>query len=102
MNANGPEAGPGEDKGGCRKRGMVLKVNFFSYFKDLTGCVHTSLEIEDGTTLAQAVDRICEKFQKLEAMRRSMLVAVGLDYQDRSYTLRPGDEISLFPPVQGG
>jgi molybdopterin converting factor small subunit len=31
-----------------------------------------------------------------------MLLAVGVDYQDRKYILQDGDEVSLFPPVQGG
>jgi molybdopterin converting factor small subunit len=35
-------------------------------------------------------------------MEKSMLIAVGLDYQPRNYVLQPGDEVSLFPPVQGG
>jgi molybdopterin converting factor small subunit len=30
------------------------------------------------------------------------LVAVGVDYQAGDYVLAPGDEVSLFPPVQGG
>jgi molybdopterin converting factor small subunit len=35
-------------------------------------------------------------------MERSMLVAVGVDYQPKDYILKNGDEVSLFPPVQGG
>ena len=31
-----------------------------------------------------------------------MLVAVGVDYQKPDYLLKEGDEVSLFPPVQGG
>jgi len=27
---------------------------------------------------------------------------VGVDYQPRDYVLQNGDEVSLFPPVQGG
>ena len=35
-------------------------------------------------------------------MRKSALMAVGVDYQHRGYVLKAGDEVSLFPPVQGG
>jgi molybdopterin converting factor small subunit len=35
-------------------------------------------------------------------MQRSLLMAVGIDYQPRDYVLKEGDEVSLFPPVQGG
>jgi len=35
-------------------------------------------------------------------MRHSTLKAVGVDYQSEEFPLNDGDEISLFPPVQGG
>jgi molybdopterin converting factor small subunit len=35
-------------------------------------------------------------------MRKSILAAVGVDYQTGDYKLNHGDEVSLFPPVQGG
>jgi molybdopterin converting factor small subunit len=35
-------------------------------------------------------------------MQKSTLMAVGVDYQDRTCILKEGDEVSLFPPVQGG
>jgi molybdopterin converting factor small subunit len=81
---------------------MCVSVNFYSYFKDLTGCAQTSLEVASGATLGQAVDALGERFPKLAGMRKSMLAAVGVDYQDASYVLKQGEEISLFPPVQGG
>ena len=28
--------------------------------------------------------------------------AIGVDYQPRTYVLKEGDEVSFFPPVQGG
>jgi molybdopterin converting factor small subunit len=42
------------------------------------------------------------RFPKLAAMRKSVLMAVGVDYQGADYVLQEGDEVSLFPPVQGG
>jgi molybdopterin converting factor small subunit len=27
---------------------------------------------------------------------------VGVEYQNGEYVLKPGDHVSLFPPVQGG
>jgi molybdopterin converting factor small subunit len=35
-------------------------------------------------------------------MKKSALVAVGVDYQGGDYPLSEGDQVSLFPPVQGG
>lgn len=81
---------------------IEIKINFFSYFKDLTGCESTTIELEAGTTLEQAMERIREQFPELESMKRSTLVAVGLEYVAPEHVLSKGEEISLFPPVQGG
>ena len=83
---------------------MVMRINvsFYSYFKDLAGCAQTSEEMPVGSTLEDLIGKLQDRFPKLETMRKSMLVAVGVDYQDRKYALKDGDEVSLFPPVQGG
>jgi molybdopterin synthase catalytic subunit len=82
--------------------GMRVSVSFYSYFKELTACGQTSEELPPGSTLGDLLKMLCVRFPKLEAMKKSMLVAVGVDYQDRNYALKEGDEVSLFPPVQGG
>jgi molybdopterin converting factor small subunit len=81
---------------------MRVSVQFYSYFKDLTGCAQTSETIAEVSTLAELLKKIFQRFPKLAAMEKSMLVAVGVDYQPRDYLLKDGDEVSLFPPVQGG
>ncbi len=81
---------------------MLVKVSFYSWFKDLTGCSETTETLPSGSTLDHLYDRLAARFSKLSAMRSSALLAVGLDYQRGSYVLREGDEVSLFPPVQGG
>ena len=81
---------------------MTVTVSFYSYFKDLTGAAQTSESLPDGATLGALHDRLAERFPKLAAMRKSTLLAVGVEYQHRDYVLRDGDTVSLFPPVQGG
>jgi len=81
---------------------MRVTVSFYSYFKDLTGCKETSQELADGSTLGDLLPKLNTRFPKLAPMQKSMLLAVGLDYQNRDYILKDGDVVSLFPPVQGG
>ena len=81
---------------------IEIKVNFFSYFKDLTGCDSTVLHLKPETNLDQAMEKVRQQFPKMESMKRSTLVAVGLEYVDPVHVLQVGEEISLFPPVQGG
>ena len=81
---------------------MRVTVNFYSYFKDLAGCAEVAEEIPEGSTLENLLGCVYRRFPKLGAMRKSTLIAVGVEYQDGQYVLREGDEVSLFPPVQGG
>ena len=81
---------------------MKITVFFHSYFKELTGCTRTDLELPTGTTIAQLREQLHEQFPKLRQMAKSTLVAVGVEYQPAEYVLHDGDEVSLFPPVQGG
>ena len=81
---------------------MKITVLFWSYFADLAGCKKTEIEIENGATLAKLHEAVCEQFPKLLEAKNSTLKAVGVDYQDDDFVLSEGDEVSLFPPVQGG
>lgn len=81
---------------------MLIKVSFYSYFKDLTGCSQVTEELAEGSTLADLLERISVRFPKAATLQNSTLLAVGLEYQNRSYILKDNDEVSLFPPVQGG
>jgi len=81
---------------------MEVKVQFYSYFKDLTGCTELLEPIRPNQTLGELLNDLGRRFPKLGAMRKSMLTAVGVDYQTGDYKLKDGDEVSLFPPVQGG
>ena len=81
---------------------MRVSVQFYSYFKDLTGSAETSEELANGATITELLKALFRRFPKLAAMEKSMLIAVGVDYQPRDYILKDGEEVSLFPPVQGG
>ena len=81
---------------------MQVSVNFYSYLKDLTGCAQLKETVPDGSTLEDCFKKLSSRFPKLAAMEKSILMAVGVDYRERGYSLSQGDEVSFFPPVQGG
>lgn len=81
---------------------MQVRVQFYSYFRELTDCAETTETVAAGATLGVLHDQLMARFPKLAAMKKSTLLAVGVDYQPRDYVLQDGDEVSLFPPVQGG
>ncbi len=81
---------------------MLIKLQFYSYFKDLAGCSSTTEAMPVGSKIGDLLSVILSRFPKLEPMQKSVLIAVGVDYQSRDYVLKEGDEVSFFPPVQGG
>ena len=81
---------------------MRVTVHFYSYFKDLVGCSETVETLPSDSTLADLLKNLAARFPRLAEMQKSMLLAVGVEYQPRTYRLSEGDEVSLFPPVQGG
>jgi len=81
---------------------MLVTVSFYSWFKDQTGCQQIVEDVPEDSTLADLIRKLLVRFPGLARVQRSMLMAVGVEYQDRGYVLKAGDEVSLFPPVQGG
>ena len=81
---------------------MTVSVQYFSWFKDLAGCAGSTETIPAGSTLGELHDMLVARHPRLASMQHSTLMAVGVEYQKRGYVLNHGDEVSLFPPVQGG
>ena len=81
---------------------MQVTISFYSYLKDLTGSTRERQEMPPGSTLDDLFESVAGRFPKLAAMKHSTLMAVGVDYQPRDYQLKEGDDVSFFPPVQGG
>jgi molybdopterin converting factor small subunit len=81
---------------------MRVPVHFYSYLKEVTGCAETVETLADGSTINDLLAQLVQRFPKLGALQNSTLIAVGVEYQEKSYVLKEGEEVSLFPPVQGG
>ena len=81
---------------------MRIPIHFYSYFKELAGCPETQVEVPAGSTVGQVQQALYGRYPPLAAMQKATLVAVGVEYQRADYVLQEGDEVSLFPPVQGG
>ena len=81
---------------------VKVSVQFYSYFKELTGCAETHEDLAEESTIADLLKALQLRFPKLAGMQNATLIAVGVDYQPRDYKLKNGDQVSLFPPVQGG
>lgn len=81
---------------------MKIRVQFFSRLRDLTGKPEIDLEVPEGTTAADLLEKIYSTTPALREWDKSILVAAGLEFVGRDYVVNPRDEISIMPPVQGG
>ncbi len=81
---------------------MKVRVSFYSYFQDLTGCAECFCAVAEESTLGALHDEVVARFPRLAPFRNSTLCAVGLEYRQKDYALKPGEDVALFPPVQGG
>ncbi|HYE31748.1 MAG TPA: MoaD/ThiS family protein [Methylomirabilota bacterium] len=81
---------------------MRVHVTFYSYFKELTGISSGEIELPDGAAVQDLLRVIHETHPKLVPFQNSTLIASGVEYVGKSHPLKDGEQISLFPPVQGG
>jgi MoaD family protein len=81
---------------------MKVRVHFYSQLRDLIGAQELDLELPDKATVKDLLERIYQQKPALRSRDKSILVGAGVEFVDRKYELKPGDEIAIMPPVQGG
>ena len=81
---------------------MNIRVQFYSHLRDLAGGSELSIDLPDKATVSDLLTKIYEKVPTLRSRDKSILIGVGVEFVDRNYELKPGEEISIMPPVQGG
>jgi molybdopterin converting factor small subunit len=81
---------------------MKVHVQFFSRLRDLAEVSEVELEIREGIRVADLLGILYSRTPALRDWDKSILVAAGVEFVGRDYILRPGDQISIMPPVQGG
>ncbi len=81
---------------------MNIRVQFYSHLRDLAGASELSIDLPDKATVGDLLTKIYEKVPTLRSQDKSILIGAGVEFVDRNYELKPGEEISIMPPVQGG
>lgn len=81
---------------------MKVCVHFFAQLRDLAGAQELTVDLREGASVADLLAKTYEQMPALRAHDTGILVGAGVEFVDRNYKLKPGDEISIMPPVQGG
>ncbi|HWX18126.1 MAG TPA: MoaD/ThiS family protein [Chthoniobacterales bacterium] len=81
---------------------MKVHVELYSQLRDLAGAAELKVDLPADATVADLLEKVYRKAPKLRSRDKSILVGAGVEFVDRNYKLKAGDEISIMPPVQGG
>ena len=81
---------------------MKVHVELYSQLRDLAGAAELNIDLSADATVTDLLGKIYEKAPALRSRDKSILIGAGVEFVDRNYKLKAGDEISIMPPVQGG
>jgi molybdopterin converting factor small subunit len=81
---------------------MKVRLQLFSQLKDLAGTADLNVDLAAGATVSDLLKAFYERAPALREHDGSILVGVGVEFVDRNYVIKLGDEIAIMPPVQGG
>jgi molybdopterin converting factor small subunit len=84
-----------------------IRVLFFSVVRESVGGIEDlslapGIDLPEAATLRDLVQVLEERFPALSAWRNRLLLAVDLEFASPDQRLKPGQEVALMPPVQGG
>lgn len=79
---------------------MQVRVLPFGVLKDSLGPEPASVELPDGATVADLLQRLSASLSA--PMLRGIAVSVNAEYALAHHALSDGDEVGLLPPVSGG
>lgn len=91
-----------EDGAETSRGHMKVQVQFYAQLREVIGMQELELELPHSATVRDLLEEIYVQKPALRGHDKSILVGAGLEFVDRNYTLNPGEEIAIMPPVQGG
>ena len=81
---------------------MKVRVQFYAQLRDLIGVRELEVQLAEGATVRDLLEKIYAQQPVLRAHDKSILIGAGVEFVDRKYGLQPDETIAIMPPVQGG
>lgn len=81
---------------------MKIHVQFYAQLRDLIGMRELDVQLSEGATVGELLEAIYARQSALRPYDKSILIGAGLEFVARNHKLKPGEEIAIMPPVQGG
>lgn len=81
---------------------MSCKIRFFAGVAEATGHRDYTLELPEGATIADLLDKLQSEFPQAADLLAKSFFSINQEYVDASAVVSNGDEIAVIPPVSGG
>ncbi len=81
---------------------MQVRILPFGILKDWLGSSPATVELHEGATVSDLLERLARVAPGRSAALRGIAVSVNAEYAGGGHILCDGDEVGLLPPVSGG
>lgn len=82
---------------------MKIRIKLSTFFGSVGGAEKTELDLHQGATVKDALEKIVHDFPKLKKwLPQYAWVFINGNHVELQTQLKKDDEISVFPPIGGG
>ena len=81
---------------------MQVVAKFFALYRQIAGADKVTVELPNGSTVAQLIDLLNKKFEKLDLDFRRTVVIVDRKKTTAATILKNGDEAFILQSMSGG
>ena len=81
---------------------MQIHIIYFAALRDVMGCRDEYIECEEGTTIAELLNILQERYPQLDGLIERLAFAIDHTYAKKEMPLHDNAELALLPPVAGG
>ena len=81
---------------------LSFEIRLYSILKSKLQTPSVHLDIREGSTVGEALDRACGQYPVMAPYRSVMRMAVNQTYALDSSLIQDGDELAIITPVSGG
>jgi len=81
---------------------MQIKILLFAQLKDIVGSSEVVLEVKNGCTGKQLIDKLINDYPDITPLKESLMLSMDDDYITVEDIIKEGSEIAALTPVSGG